>query len=230
MYKPRNLLLQKLSGADFKEVLEAATFVQLQKRETLTEANKPIRFVYFPETGVLSKVLLLEACSPIEIATIGNEGMVGASLVMGVSSVAETVSCQVKGSAWQIKSDTFQTLIQQHSELSSVCRRYMMTLLDQVARNNCCYRKHSVEERCARWLLLAQDCCGSDEFTLTQEFLAGMLGASRTKVNLAAGMLARTKIISYARGKIRIIDRMGLEKIACDCYASVRNYYRAIMD
>jgi CRP-like cAMP-binding protein len=229
MNPPRNLILRKLSRTAAEAVLAAAEFIHLDLREYIIESNKPIKFVDFPETGVMSLLTPMDDGSLIEIATIGNEGMVGVPLVMGVSAISELVFCQVVGTAWRIPAEKFMELLREHEDLGSLCGRYAMTLFDQTARNAGCYRLHSIEERCARWLLWTQDRCGSDEFTLTQEFLANMLGVSRTGVNLAAGILSKGKLITYARGKIRVLNRAGLEEACCDCYASMQSYYVKVM-
>lgn len=229
MSEPRNLILRMLSKNAVEEILAAAEFVHLELRETIIEPNKPIKYVDFPETGVMSLMTPIDAGTLIEIATIGYEGMVGSSLALGVSFIPDTVFCQVIGSAWRINTETFQKLLLKHDDLQTLCRRYTVTLFDQTARNASCYRSHSIEERCARWLLLTQDRCGSDEFTLTQEFLSNMLGVSRTGVNLAAGRLAKRKLITYARGKMKVLDRTGLEDVCCSCYASLQTYYAGVM-
>jgi CRP-like cAMP-binding protein len=133
--------------------------------------------------------------------------------------------CQVEGSGWRIPVEKFKQMLEKSSELNELCKKYLATFLNQVARNSGCNWSHSIEERCARWLLLTHDRVDGDEFHLTQEFLATMLGVTRGGVNLAAGSLAKANLITYVRGKITVLDRLGLEKSTCECYSSIRSYF-----
>ncbi len=228
--EPRNLLLRSLPLAIREAILNASELVHLDLRENLIEPNKPIRFVDFPESGVMSLLQPMDDGSLVEIANIGSEGMVGVTVVLGVRTIGEIAFCQVEGSARRIPTDAFLHLVKMYPELLSLCQRYAVTLFDQVARNTGCNRTHSVEERCARWLLLTHDRCHTNQFVLTQEFLSLMLGVSRTGVNLAAGILSKAQLISYVRGKITILDRAGLEAVSCECYEAMTSYFRQVMD
>ncbi len=224
-HAPKNLLLRRLSAPTREAILSQAEFVHIDVRENLIESNKPIRFVDFPESGVMCLLTPMSDGSLVEIATIGKEGMTGFPLILGVSTVGEVAFCQVTGTAWRIPSETFLSLSQQYDELSLLCRRYAAALFEQVAINTGCNRTHTIEERCARWLLLTRDRCDCDEFVLTQEFLATLLGVSRTGINLVAGMFSKAKLISYVRGKITILDQAGLEEVCCDCYFAMRDQF-----
>lgn len=227
--KPRNSLLRRLPERVAQAVIDAAEFVHIDLRENLIEANKPLQFVDFPETGVMCLLTPMDDGSLVEVATIGREGLIGVPLLLGVNSVSEIAFCQVPGTAWRIPKNQFLELLQEHDELSVLCRRYAMALFEQVALNTGCNRSHSVEQRCARWLLLTRDRCDSDEFPLTQEFLATMLGVSRPAINGVAGMLSRAKLISYVRGKITILDRGGLEEVCCTCYFKMRKHFDEVI-
>ncbi len=222
---PRNLLLRKLSEAVRNDVLSVAEFVHIDIRENLIEPNKPIEFIDFPESGVMCLLTPMSDGSLVEIATIGKEGMVGVPVALGVHTVGEVAFCQVPGTAWRVPREHFVKLLQKHNELSLLCTRYAAALFEQVAINTGCNRTHSLEERCARWLLLTRDRCGCDEFVLTQEFLATLLGVSRTGINLVAGMFSKAKLISYVRGKVTILDHLGLEEVCCDCYFAMRKQF-----
>lgn len=226
--QPRNLLLGSLSPAPLEMLLKHADFVHLELKENLIEANKSIQFVDFPEFGVMSVLRRMDDGTQVEIATIGNEGMIGFPLLMGVDTIQELVLCQVEAAVWRLPAAKFLELSAKEQELRTVCLRYLIAYADQISHNLACLQKHSLEERCARWLVTTHDRCGKDEFPLTQEFLAAMLGVSRTSVNLAAGMLAKANLISYTRGKIRIIDRKGLEEVTCQCYFSSKKYSEKI--
>jgi CRP-like cAMP-binding protein len=228
--EPRNLLLRSFSEATRRAGLDASELVHLDLRDDIIVRDKPITFVDFPENGVMSILTPMENGSLVEIANIGKEGMVGVSVLMGVHDVSEVAFCQVQGSAYRIATEQFLALTKRFPEIAPLCQRYAMTLFDQVARNTGCIRTHTIEERCARWLLLTHDRCNADQFVLTQEFLALMLGVSRTGVNLAAGVLAKAGLIHYVRGKITILDRKGLESVSCDCYFAMNDYFSKIMN
>jgi CRP-like cAMP-binding protein len=227
--KPKNLLLRQLSPAHLQDVLKVAEFVHLDVREPILDPGKPIEFVDFPESGVISIVTPLDANKVVEIANVGPEGFVGVPIFLFVNSIPERAFCQVEGTAWRISSRNFQKLLKDIPELNLICRKYVATFLDQIATNTACNWVHPIEQRCSRWLLLAHDRVDGDQFGLTQEFLAMMLGVTRAGVNLAAGTLAKAGLISYSRGKITILDRSGLEQASCGCYRSLRNYFDQII-
>jgi CRP-like cAMP-binding protein len=221
---PRNLLLKSLPQKSLDLVLKSAEFIHLDIRENIIEPNKPVQFIDFPEVGVMSIVRPMEDGSLVEVAAVGNEGMLGFSIAMGVDFIEELAFCQVEGASWRISSGDFLKIFVSNQEVADLCFRYSMDYSNQISQNMGCVMTHSLEERCARWLLSTHDRCGKDEFTITQEFLASMLGVSRTSVNLAAGMLSKAKLIRYVRGKVTILDRSGLEEVSCTCYLAVRNY------
>lgn len=225
---PRNLLLRKLSEPVRQAILSVGEFAHIDIRENLIEPHKPIQSVFFPESGVMCLLTPMSDGSLVEIATVGKEGMMGVPIALGVNTVAEVAFCQVPGTAWRIPSERFLELLKKHDELSLLCRRYSAALFEQVAINTGCNRSHSLEERCARWLLLTRDRCSSDEFVLTQEFLATLLGVSRTGINLVAGMFSKAGYISYVRGKITVLDVAGLEGVCCDCYYAMRKQFDAV--
>lgn len=227
--EPRNLLLRKLSPPVRQAVLSAAEYEHVDMRESLIKPNKQIEFVDFPESGVMCLLTPMSDGSLVEIATIGKEGMIGVPVALGINSVGEVAFCQVPGTAWRIQSLRFQQLLEEHIELANLCRRYSVALFEQVAINTGCNRSHSNEERCARWLLLTRDRCDTDEFPITQDFLATMLGVSRTGINLVAGMFSKAKLISYVRGKMTILDRAGLEEVCCECYFKMRTQFSRVI-
>jgi CRP-like cAMP-binding protein len=222
--EPQNLLLRKLPRPQMEELLSSAELVHFNLREYLIEQDKPIHFVEFPESGVISVLTQMDS-RLIEIANVGNEGFIGIPVLLGVKSIPEVAFCQVEGSGWRVPAEKFRQMLEEAPELNSLCHRYLATFLNQVARNSGCNWTHSIEERCARWLLLTHDRVDGDEFHLTQEFLATMLGVTRGGVNLAAGTLAKANLITYVRGKITVLDRPGLEKSTCECYGSIRRYF-----
>jgi CRP-like cAMP-binding protein len=226
---PRNNLLRRLPVNIAETILKSAEFTHLDLRDTLSEPNIPIRSVVFPESGFISVLLKMEDESLIEIATVGNEGMLGLPIAMGIESSQEMVFCQVTGTAWVVPAEIFAELVKKHAELKVWCDRYSVIFFDQVSRNAACSRSHDVSKRCARWLLQTQDRCQENEFVLTQEFLALMLNVSRTSVNIAAGALSRNGLITYVRGKVKVLDRDGLEKASCACYTNMRDFAAKVM-
>lgn len=224
----QNLLLRSAPDAARRAVLEAAETVHLDFGEEVIEPKQPIRFVDFPETGVWSIVSVKDEVVS-EVATVGNEGLIGVSLLLGANTIQEKVFCQVPGRALQLDAREFLRIVEEHPTLGDLCKRYSLALFNQVASNVGCNRTHAVDERFARWLLMTSDRCNSPEFALTQEFLSQMLGVSRTSVNAVAGSLSKAELITYVRGKIKILNRLGLEAASCPCYFEMRDYYARVV-
>lgn len=224
-----NHLLAALSPETHGRLAPFFEHVPLDLRQTLHTQNQPITHVYFPTQGVMSLLKLTPGADPIEVATIGNEGFVGVPVLLGVESAPEHVFCQVPGAALRMPARAFAEALQASPELSRVMLRYTQALITLIAQSSACNRLHNVEERAARWLLMTHDRVHADEFPLTQEFLAQMLGVRRQAVNVAAGILNRAGLISYVRGVIRILDRKGLEGAACECYASIQQEFARLV-
>ena len=189
-----------------------------------------LEFVDFPESGVLSLLQALKSGEPTEIATRGREGMIGTSLIFGVALNNHQTICQVEGTAHRLARSDFLRHLSASPLLKALCERYVVTLFDQVARTLACNRNHSNEQRCARWLLMTADRCQSKTFPMTQDFLAAMLGCSRTLVNTSAGELQKARLITYVRGKITILDQAGLEKVCCECHQEMSKFSAQIME
>jgi len=201
--------------------------VRLELKELLFEAGKPIDSVYFPITSVASLLNLVEHTSGVEIATIGNEGLVGLSVSWGINTFnpREFVQCQVPGDALVMDAETFASKVAAGGELTWLVHRYTQAFVTQIGQQVACNGLHSIEERCARWMLLTHDRVGSNEFPLTQEFLAQMLGVRRPSVTVVAGILQQAGFIRFHRGRITITDRRGLENASCDCYRVLREVF-----
>jgi CRP-like cAMP-binding protein len=227
--QPRNRLLSKLPTEDLRTLMSRMELVELDIRDPAYEANEHIEFCFFPESGVISIVAPLNDGWEVEVATVGNEGMVGVPLVLHARSTPTKAYCQIPGWAWRIAADDFRNFLSSNTHFSVVMHRYAQMLFDSVAQTSACNRLHTIEQRCARWLLLLHDRAeNSDAFLLTQEFLAQMLGVRRTGVNLAAGALQKANLITYRRGKITILNRAGLEAISCECYCIVHRAFQAL--
>jgi CRP-like cAMP-binding protein len=225
----RNRLLSTLGPADIEALGEALVPMQFPLRKVLLEADEPITRVYFPANGVVSLVNEPDPGQIVEVATIGYEGIIGLPILLGADTTPSRAFVQVSGEGLCIEAEALISFIDKHPEFHRTLMRYSMALLNQVAQNASCNRLHEVQERCARWLLQTHDRVDGDSFTLTHEFLGQMLGVHRPTVSIAAGMLQKAGVISYARGVITILDREGLEAASCNCYRFIiREYERQL--
>lgn len=215
---PTNRLLDAAPAEDQDRLYGLLEPYPLRMRETLQEAGDEPEYMYFPTSGIISVLTVLENGMMVEFATVGREGCTGVPvfLHMGLSNLA--LISQVPGSSLRMKSTDFLAEIDRSPGFADIIKQYSGRMLALVAQSAACNRAHNVDERCARWLLMTQDQAGG-ELPITQEFLAQMLGVSRPSVALAAAALQRAGFISYHRGGMAIIDRPGLEKAACECYA-----------
>jgi len=205
--------------------------IPLEYRQSLYRANKPIGFVYFIETGVGSLVNTMANGEASEVGTIGNEGMVGLPFVLGDKTAPTSVYVQVPGAGLRMKATLFQKELARSASMQTVMLRYAHALFNQVAQSAACNQFHTLEQRCCRWLLMTHDRMQSNEFLLTQEFLAMMLGVQRTGVSAAAGALQRAGLIRYKRGNVTMIDRRGLQQRSCECYGvSKKEFDRLLGD
>jgi CRP-like cAMP-binding protein len=221
----QNRLLAALESSIHGRRLTSLEKVSLTLRQELYSPNLPIEHVYFPINGVVSMLAQIEKARMVEVATIGNEGMIGLPLFLGANTTPGTAFSQVPGQAYRLEAEEFKMLIQEPSEFTRVLHRYTQALMTQISQGNACNRVHSNKQRCARWLLLTHDRVGQDDFQLTQEFLGQMLGVRRATVNEIAGELQSTRVISYSRGVIHILNRIRLEAASCLCYSIIRDEY-----
>jgi CRP-like cAMP-binding protein len=198
-------------------------------RQSLYRANKPIGFVYFIETGVGSLVNTMANGEAAEVGTIGNEGVVGLPLVLGDDRAPTSVYMQVPGAGLRMKASLFNKELVRSASMRIVMLRYAHAFFNQVAQSAACNHFHSLQQRCCRWLLMTHDRMQSDEFLLTQEFLAMMLGVQRTGVTAAAGALQRAGLIRYRRGNVTIIDRRGLQRRSCECYGVSKSEFDRLL-
>jgi CRP-like cAMP-binding protein len=224
-----NRLLGLLRLSDYKRLRPYLQRIPLKHKQSLYRAHKPIEFVYFIESGVGSLVNILANGQASEVGTIGNEGVVGLPLLLNDNRAPTSVYIQVPGVGLRIKSAHFIKEFSRSSSMRIVMHRYVHAFFNQVAQSAACNQFHSLEQRCCRWLLMTHDRVHSDQFLLTQEFLAMMLGVQRTGVTAAAGALQRAGIIRYKQGNIKIIDRRALVQRSCECYdVSKRGFDRLL--
>ena len=224
-----NRLLGLLPPRDYQRLRPHLHRVPLEYRRSLYRANKPIEFVYFIETGVGSLVNTMANGDAAEVGTIGNEGVVGLPLLLGDDRAPTSVYVQVPGSGLRMKAKLFNKELARSASMRTVMLRYAHAFFNQVAQSAACNQFHSLEQRCCRWMLMTHDRMHSDEFLLTQEFLAMMLGVQRTGVTAAAGALQRTGLIRYKRGNVTILDRRGLMYRSCECYGVSRREFDRLL-
>jgi CRP-like cAMP-binding protein len=217
-----NRLLAALPTKEYQRLLPELEQVTLNFAEIIYEPGDKIRHVYFPSDSVVSLLATENHHSMLEVGMIGNEGMTGVSVFMGVDTSRTRALVQGAGAAMRMKSAILRDESNHLSSLHRLLHRYTHSLLTQTSLSSACNRFHTLDSRLARWLLMTHDRIGSDEFRLTQEFMSNMLGVRREGVNRVAGNLQRENLISYSRGHVTVLNRKGLEKVSCDCYRTIR--------
>jgi CRP-like cAMP-binding protein len=215
----RNRLLQLLPRSDFDALHPHLEAVTLEYRQPLFEANRPLRNVYFPVSGVASLVNTMVDGSAAEVGTIGNEGLVGLPVIFDDELTPMSAYVQVPGTGMRLRAEILHSALQRSAGMRAVILHYAHAFFNQVAQSAACNQFHSIDQRCCRWLLMTHDRVQSGQFLLTQEFLGMMLGVRRASVNLAAQKLKVDGIIDYRRGQVSILSRRKLERRACECYA-----------
>ena len=227
--RPKNRLLARLSAENFDRLKPHLRTVPLTVKQVLQARSTPIEYIYFPNGGVASITTVMQNGEMVEVATVGHEGLVGMDAYFGDGQSSSEVMMQVPDtSAERMTLAAFKEHIAPDGALIECVRRYSQGLIALMMQSTACLALHTVNERCARWLLMAHDRVGGDDFQLSHEFLAMMLGASRPTVTLTAGTLQTAGLIRYTHGKIRILDRAGLEGASCECYATVRETFERL--
>ncbi|WNZ27192.1 Crp/Fnr family transcriptional regulator [Leptolyngbya sp. NK1-12] len=217
----QNRLLAALSSEEYDRFSPYWEIVPLEFKQILYSPNEPISYVYFVLNAVVSMVQLDQSGSIVEVATVGKEGFVGVPVLLGATQMPGEGFSQVPGYAVRMRADIFTQEVTPKTELYALLLRYTQTLFNQIAQSAACNRLHSIEERFCRWMLMTHDRVGKDQFPLTQEFIAQMLGVRRAGVSVVASTIQRAGFISYKRGKMTILDRDGLESSTCECYRMI---------
>ncbi len=225
----RNRILAALPAAEFSLVAAHLVHVYLKLGECLHRAGDKIEQVYFPEIGFISALSVLSDGSPLEIGLIGAEGVAGVSVILGATTSYSETMCQTGGGAHRIPVAAFKQVVEQAPHLRDLLLRYVHVFHVQVAQTAACNSHHDMGQRLARWLLAAHDRSGVPQLSLTQDLIAVMLGVRRSTVSIAAGQLQLAGIIRYHHGRITIVDRIGLENAACECYQAVADEYRHML-
>ena len=225
----KNRLLSALPREEYERLLPHLETVSLRFNQIIYAPNEPIEHVYFPNSGIISLVNLTEDGGTVEAATVGNEGMVGIPVLLGADRIVGQAVSQIVGDALRMKADVFKREVTPSSSLYNLLLRYTLALLNLISQSVACNRRHSVEERCCRWLLLCHDRVQSDQFYITQEFLSQMLGVRRSSVSVVAAILQKAGLIRYHRGKMTLLDRKGLEAVSCECYRIVKDEFDRLL-
>jgi CRP-like cAMP-binding protein len=220
-----NQLLNSIPRHELLSFEKKLDRVRLELHEVLIESNMKIDYVFFPQTCMISIVTPLENGSSIEAATVGNDGMIGLPLFLGLETSNTRALCQMAGECLRMRASDFKEAMSQSAGLRTALGLYTNALLAMVSQGSACNGLHSIEQRLARWILTISDRVGSDKFSVTQEFLAQMLGTHRPTLTQVAINLQNAGLITYSRGSVQITNRPGLADTACECYELIRELY-----
>ena len=225
----RNTLLKALPADEYARLERHLQVVAFPAKQAAYEANDPLTTVYFPLTGVLALVALLEGGQTLAVASIGNEGFVGHALVLGNSRMPHHVICKLASMCAAVRADTLRDLLRLEGRFSTLLLRNTQALFNQVAQIAACNRVHPVEQRLARCFLMMHAQTALSEFPVTHEFLGEMLGVRRASITGAAAALQRAGLLRTARGHIVIRNRAGLEAAACECHRAIERQYERVL-
>ena len=225
----QNRLLRALPLEEYARLVPQLTPVRLGFKQVLIEPDAPIRDVYFPREGVASIIAVEQEGDPIEVGTIGPDGFIGIPVLHSAESMPYRVFVQIAGHGWRLSADVFRQVIDERAAVRHHLLRYAQYFTDQVSQSVACNQLHTLDERCARWLLMTHDRVEGDSFELTHEFLSLMLGVRRAGVTVAMGVLQAATVIQYTRGRITVLDRPRLEEVSCGCYHITRTQLQRLL-
>ena len=224
-----NHLLAALPEAEWLRWLPQLQYIELPLGKVLYEPGSTLTHVYFPTTAIVSLLYVLESGASAEIAVVGNEGIVGVSLFMGGGSTPSRAVVQSAGEGFRLSAELMKSEFERAGPVMHLLLRYTQALITQMSQTAVCNRHHSLDQQLCRWLLLSMDRLHGDELVMTQELIANMLGVRREGVTEGAMKLQRAGLIRYSRGHISVLDRAGLERRSCECYAVVRKEYDRLL-
>jgi CRP-like cAMP-binding protein len=225
----QNHILAALPDADYARLLPDLELLPMPLGWAVYESGGAQGYLYFPTTCIVSLLYVMESGSSAEIAITGNEGMVGISLFMGGESTPSRAVVQSAGNGYRLKANVLKKEFALGGHLQHLALRFTQALITQMAQTAVCNRHHALDQQLCRWLLLSMDRLPNNELVMTQELIANMLGVRREGVTEAAGKLQEAGLIQYSRGHIKVLDRAGLEKRVCECYAVVRKEYDRLL-
>jgi CRP-like cAMP-binding protein len=224
-----NRLIEALPRLDREHLLAGCEQVELDLSEVLCESESRIRYVYFPTGCFVSLTIPCDGDTHLEVGLVGDEGMIGLSMALGVPVAPQRAVVQRSGTAWRMSPAPFCREVERSVALRRRLNGYLYVMMRELAQRAVCTHFHDMEARLARWLLMTGDRAHSDAFYITQEFISSMLGVRRAGVNRAAGVLQDRRLIHYSRGHLTIVDRRGLQGAACTCYADAKDNYARIL-
>jgi CRP-like cAMP-binding protein len=219
-----NKLLLSIADSDYSSLRPHLEYVSLPNHLVLHEAGEKLEFVYFPNRGLISLVVVMKDGKTAEAGIVGNEGFTGTLAAVGLNRSPLQAVVQITGNGFRVKVRALRNTLESAPRLQWMLSRYAAIRSMQVAQTAACNRLHDIEQRLARWLLMTQDRVDSASLPITHDFLATMLGTDRPSVSLAAGVLQRKELIEYTRGAVKIVNRKKLEHSACECYGVIRQY------
>ncbi len=225
----QNQLIAALPAADWQRWQPQLEWADMPLGQVMYESGRVLSHVYFPTTAIVSLLYVMEDGASAEIAVVGNEGVVGISLFMGGESTPSRAVVQSAGQGWRLRSRTVKEEFDRPGPVMHLLLRYTQALITQMAQTAVCNRHHTLDQQLCRWLLLSLDRLQGSELVMTQELIANMLGVRREGVTEAALRLQKLGLISYARGRIRVLDRPRLEERTCECYAVVKKEYDRLL-
>lgn len=224
-----NRILSSLPDEERRAVDAQSEDCELESGAVIHEIGDKLQYVYFPLSSLMSMLSVMEDGSAVEVSSVGREGMAGVQLVLGVDRITGRSICQIPGWARRMPAESFSGLFAKNPTFRFLVQRYMLAVFNVSAQSVACNRLHPLTERCAKWLLSTQDRMGADDFRLTHEFLALMLGVRRPGVSIAAATLQNAGLIAYSRGHVTILDRLGLQAASCECYRVTTQEYERLM-
>ena len=223
-----NKILSSISDKEYAVIRPHLEFVSMPHHLSLYEPGQPLKFVHFPNTGMVSLVIATEDGKTVEVGEVGREGFSGIQAAVGINSNQVREVVQIAGDGFRVKLGALKSVLQAAPGLQRLLTRYAVVQGMQFAQTAACNRLHNIDQRLARWLLITQDRVESPKLAITHDFLATMLGTDRPSLSLAVGMLQNKRIIKHTRGAVQILSRPKLEDCACECYGVIQQYNHEI--